>query len=436
MSRRRGDTSQCKQRAGSETPKPQRSTELQQLACGVLRAFDLASQPLGNGHDRASSFACHVAGVTCTFSCLVWGSVIAGQPGSPLDLGICAAAANTYLCHCLLLLLLLNCASATTNNMCSTWAALSRAFHTVRRRDGSSLPPPTPPLPPPTGRAETQKSSVTVPLAPLTTPHLGKEASNMDAASAQAALVQVAIKAIKLADPDAWDHMTQEEEGRRLVDLMTAVEKVVTARGHSPSLTTVGRSDEDTDDNDWVDPLPEPDDDPEVKDKGKPEVKVKEEDKEKEEEKEAKAPVTLADVQDPAAPVVAAKPAPALYPTHMIKYNYDWRPVHTSPSNRQYVLAEVSGTKLFLDRPRMASALRTCKPVAPLPPAADILALRAIPSGTYLLKSGVFHAVFIGPRGGRFVIVGGAKKWVRKGEPVRLLVTEHDQAALGAAAEE
>jgi hypothetical protein len=263
----------------------------------------------------------------------------------------------------------------------------------------------------------------------------------MDAPSAQAALVQVAIKAIKLADPEAWDDMNHEAEGQRLKDILVSLVTVINLRGHSAEQLFAGVAEdsgsnasqllaeaahEDAINDVWVDPQPE------------------EGDEEEDEEKENNEVVVVAPVvsdQESATSAVAAAPAPApvpapvLHPSYMVKYNYDWRPVHTGPKKGQYVLTEVSGRMVYKSEMSPATCC-TLKPVAPLPPAADILALKARPSGTFLQKGGQFHAVFLGPRGGRFVIVGGAKKWARKGEPVRLLVTEHDRAAMGAAAEE
>jgi hypothetical protein len=144
------------------------------------------------------------------------------------------------------------------------------------------------------------------------------------------------------------------------------------------------------------------------------------------------------EAEDEAAPPSAPAPAlgdPTLHPTHITKYMFDWRPVHVDANGRQYVCAEMDGGKRWVDTCPPATK-RMLTPVAPLPPAADILALSARPSGAYLNKDGMFHAVFLAPQGQRFAIVGGAKVWVPWCNPVRLLVTEHDRAAMGAAVEE
>jgi hypothetical protein len=148
-----------------------------------------------------------------------------------------------------------------------------------------------------------------------------------------------------------------------------------------------------------------------------------------------KAVVEPADATKPTAGTAPAAPsAQRLHPTHVIWYNKALRPVHTGAREKQFVFAEGSGKRVYV-KSMAASTRATLARVAPFPVADTIQALKATPTGTFLLYGIDYHAVFEGPQGGEFVIVAGKKRWVKQAAnvPVRLLLTELDRAAMTAA---
>jgi hypothetical protein len=241
-------------------------------------------------------------------------------------------------------------------------------------------------------------------------------------------MTKVMIIAAKLIDPEAWASMTKEQEGRLLRQVLAVVMGLMELRGHEVPADVPLLLEPLESVDVYVDPEPEQEEQEEEQEADK-------EEEAEEEKAEEEGQVEEQEVADGDA-VPAAAPLQLLHPTHMIKFGYQWWPVYENAFGF-YVLREYAGKlKRVYVHHMAASTQATLKPVAAQPSPEVISACKVTPTGTFLLKGGVFHAVFQGSNNSSMYFVEGQAEAVGSGEPVVLQLSEHDRAALSAANEE